>query len=304
MDTDRLIRALAEQQFGLMGRDQLLGAGITDKAIRHRLDRGAIERLRPNVYRLVGAGESWEQSVMGACIWAGDGSAASHRTAGALLRLPGFDAGPLDLSTPRNITAKDVCIYKVKPFRPADVTTVASMPVTSVCRTIVDLSAMTPQRQLEDAVDEAIRRRLCTLEELRGGLRWASRDRRRGTRLLRSVLGHTDGRVIATQSILESRLLRCLLKAGLPRPVPQFPIRHNGEFVARVDFAYPGARVAIEAESYRWHGGPHAHARDIDRYNRLRDIGWELVLVTWQEVSYRAREVAARVAQYVLPRLT
>ena len=302
MDYDQAIRDLAAQQFGVMSKGQLISAGLSDKAIQHRTEKAMIEHIRPSVFRLTGTAGTWEQRVMAMCLWAAPGSVASHRTAAALWRLPNYDPGPLDLSTVRHITASDVNVYKVKELWPPDVSTVGPIPVTSIGRTMVDLAAISPQRLVEDATDEVLRRGLCSLEDLWGALRRASRARRNGTSMLRRVLEQTDDRVGATQSTLESRLLRCLLKAGLPRPVPQYEIRHNGEFLARVDFAYPAQRIAIEAQSYQWHGGPNAQTRDEDRFTRLREIDWEVVLVTWSQASYKPNEVAARVRHHLLTR--
>ena len=53
-------------------------------------------------------------------------------------------------------------------------------------------------------------------------------------------------------------------------PVFQHVIRHNGEFIARVDAAYPELRIAIEYDSYEHHTGKQAIVRDNDRRNVLR----------------------------------
>ena len=70
---------------------------------------------------------------------------------------------------------------------------------------------------------------------------------------LRSVLeGYKHA---APESPLERRFLRLLRAAGLPEPEVQYPIRDGERLVARVDFAYPEIRLAMEVDGYRWHGG-------------------------------------------------
>ncbi len=65
-----------------------------------------------------------------------------------------------------------------------------------------------------------------------------------------------------------------LRRHGLPLPVPQYAIFHNRRFVARADFAYVEARVAVEYESYEQHTGKLALERDSARRNQMLVIGW------------------------------
>jgi very-short-patch-repair endonuclease len=303
MELDEELRGLASAQYGVVSRAQMSSIGFTQKAIEHRLKKSAIEVVRPAVYRLVGAPITWEQKLMAMCLWAGQGSAASHRSAAALWRLPGFDPGPTELTTKRAIKADDVTVYRTIALEEAEITDIAGIPTTSIGRTLVDLAAVSPVRLIEDAVDDIMRRRLLTLSEIRDLLRRCAKERRQGTRLLRRVLQSTDVRVIGTQSVFESRLLRLLLKAELPRPIPQFRIKEKSRLVARVDFAYPDAKVIIEAESHRWHSGPRAIDKDNDRYDELRALGWIVIRVTWHQLMNEPHKVIERVRDALLPQL-
>ena len=63
-----------------------------------------------------------------------------------------------------------------------------------------------------------------------------------------------------TESEAEHLILRLLTKQGLPTPTPQYEIRDSdGTLVARVDFAYPDLKIAIEYDSYAHHPGTEAH---------------------------------------------
>jgi very-short-patch-repair endonuclease len=180
---------------------------------------------------------------------------------------------------------------------------IAGIPTTSISRTLMDLASVSPVKLVEDAVDDIMRRRLLTLSELREVLRRCQKERRNGTRLLRRVLEMTDVRVIGTHSVFESRLLRLLLKGHLPRPVPQYRIKRDGKLVAQVDFAYPDAKVLIEAESHRWHSGPRAMDRDISRYDELRAMGWIVILVTWRQLMNEPHKVIEKVRDAIQPQL-
>lgn len=59
----------------------------------------------------------------------------------------------------------------------------------------------------------------------------------------------------------------------------QYGVRSGGIFMARVDFAWPEQRVAVEYEGL-WHGEPQQVAKDRRRLNRLTAAGWTVVFVT------------------------
>ena len=86
---------------------------------------------------------------------------------------------------------------------------------------------------------------------------------------------------------------RLLSRAGLPEPVPQHEIRHRGRLAARVDLAYPDLRIAVEFDSERWHGGRRRREADLDRRNRLTELGWEMVHVGWSELEAGAPRAIA-----------
>lgn len=75
----------------------------------------------------------------------------------------------------------------------------------------------------------------------------------------------------------------------------QFVVEEDGHFIARLDFAYPDMKVAIECQSYEWHSGRQNWEKDIDRHNRLQSLGWIIVYVTWEDLQHRPNIVAERV---------
>jgi very-short-patch-repair endonuclease len=75
--------------------------------------------------------------------------------------------------------------------------------------------------------------------------------------------------------------------------VCQYETRIEGVLVARVDFAYPADRVAIEFDSFRWHAGRRPFASDRARANRIEALGWHLLRVTPDDVRRGAHELCA-----------
>lgn len=97
---------------------------------------------------------------------------------------------------------------------------------------------------------------------------------------VREAIRQVDAR---SESPQETRLRLLIVRAGLPRPHVQYEIRDNGQFVARVDLAWPDMRVAVEYD-----GAHHADVmqmrRDRRRLNRLVHAGWTVIHATAQDL--------------------
>ncbi|SDP22463.1 T/G mismatch-specific endonuclease [Klenkia soli] len=99
----------------------------------------------------------------------------------------------------------------------------------------------------------------------------------RGCARAREALDLADG---LAESPPETWLRLLVLRSGLPAPVAQFVVRQaGGRFVARVDFAWPERRVALEYDG-AWHGEPGQLARDRRRLDALADAGWRVTFAT------------------------
>jgi len=88
---------------------------------------------------------------------------------------------------------------------------------------------------------------------------------------------------------------RLLKQAGLPDPAPQWEVRERGRLLARVDLAYPETKVAIEADGYRFHSGRLAWHRDLARRNTLTSRGWQVLHVTWEDLTSRQDAVVSEI---------
>jgi very-short-patch-repair endonuclease len=87
-------------------------------------------------------------------------------------------------------------------------------------------------------------------------------------------------------------------------PARQHEVRdRRGRLVARLDFAYPRARLGIEADGYRFHSGRRVWTRDIERHNALIELGWTVLRFTWEDLQRREAAVAGRVRRFLSERL-
>lgn len=113
----------------------------------------------------------------------------------------------------------------------------------------------------------------------------------RGCRRARSAADLADGLAASPQ---ETRLRLVLHRSTLPRPVAQYTVRDSAGFVARVDFAWPEHRLAVEYDG-AWHAEPGQFAADRRRLNRLTAAGWRVVFVTVEDLR-RPQHLVARIA--------
>jgi hypothetical protein len=109
-----------------------------------------------------------------------------------------------------------------------------------------------------------------------------------GSGRAREVAGLADG---LAESAQETRLRLLVHRAGLPTPVAQYRVRDADGFVARLDFAYPDLKLAIEYDGM-WHGERSAVLDDRRRLNRLVAAGWLILHVTADDLDHPGRLLA------------
>ena len=160
--------------------------------------------------------------------------------------------------------------------------------VTSPPATALRLAEALPLDRAVAAVDQLVVAGRADLAEIR---HLAGAARGPGSARARTVAALADG---LAESPQETRVRLVIADSALPQPVAQYRVLVHGRFVARVDFAWPERRVALEYDGL-WHAEPGQFARDRERLNRLREAGWTVVFVTAADLRDRER-LLARIA--------
>ena len=255
---------------------------MSDQAISRRLTSGTWERIHERVYRFAGTTPAWRGLLLAACWAGGPRGAASHRSAARLWSFPGGREGHVELVCPRWRRSRHahLIVHETTVIDSWDLRLVDGIPVTSPERTLLDLGAVCRASTVELAVNTGLHRGLVTRAALHAMLGRLGRQGRNGAGVLRQILDPHDPGHTTPESPAESRLLQVLRRNGLPEPVPQFEVYSGGVFIARVDAAYPGWRIAIEYESIQHHTGSEALLRDSARRNRLIAIRWKPITAT------------------------
>jgi hypothetical protein len=169
------------------------------------------------------------------------------------------------------------------------VTTAHGIPVTSVARTLCDLAIDNAPRFVERAVDDSLRRKLVALHELRRVADELDGQGRSRCTVMRALLEARMPGFDPGGSAQEVRVVRLLVAAGLPAPVPQHTFRIGGR-AYRTDLAYVDQGVVIEYDGWDFHRGRAAFDGDRARGNQLELLG--LTVLRFTSSSTDAQMVA------------
>jgi very-short-patch-repair endonuclease len=155
--------------------------------------------------------------------------------------------------------------------------------VTSVVRTVLDCASSLPFREALAVADSALRYGLDRAQLMEAA------DKARGPRgrRRRQVATYANGR---SANAFESALRGVLIEAGITSFVPQFAIR-TGARTVHADLADPLTGVALEADSFEFHGNRADFRRDCERYDELMAAGWTVLRLPWELVMFEPETV-------------
>ena len=258
---------------------------------RAQLRTSAWRRVFPDVYACTSLAVTHRISAIAAAGVLLPGAIVCGRSAAALWGVP--LVGPADdveLTVPTTCRAGAVRGVQVsrRSLASADVTRRDGVAVTTPLRTALDLGRITPFDEAVVAIDRFLRARLVRLADLQESAASLSGP---GCRQVRRAVASADG---LAESPPETRLRLALGRSPLPTPVAQYVVRDGDGRIARVDFAWPDHRVALEYEG-AWHGEGHQVGKDRKRLNRLAAAGWLVVFVTAEDMR-RLDELFVRIA--------
>lgn len=175
------------------------------------------------------------------------------------------------------VSARSGCLVRRAVLDEEDVVLIQGLRVTSMARTLADVSARVTLTEAVVIADAALHAGRIRLDELDS---WAtSHAGRRGIRKLRKVIEHAEP---AAESPMESRLRMLLVLAGLPRPEAQVSLYGGSDqFLGRLDLFYRESRLGIEYD-----GDVHRNTLTADnrRQNRLLSSGIRLLRFTAADV--------------------
>jgi very-short-patch-repair endonuclease len=264
---DAVIAALAGRQHGVVGRAQLLAAGVEPTAIKRRIRGARLHPLYRGVYavghRVLTQSGRWMAATL-----ATDG-AISHRSAAALWGIR-QSAGRIEVTTRWARRGQPGLLLHRAVLPPDEVTIHDGIPVTTPARTLLDLAGVLQRHQLQQAINEA------EILRLEGPHNLTSRyPTKRGTSALRRLAPPTH-----TRRDLEARFHTFLDDRRFPRPQTNTVIEGK-----EVDFAWPAHRLIIELDSWEFHRTRAAFEDDRRTDRRLKATGWTVIRITWRDLD-------------------
>ena len=293
-DLDAVMAELATRQHGVVSRDQLLRAGVSSHLIDYRVTTGRLHVPHRGIYRVgpIAMPLSREMAAVLACGGSGGDAAAviSHRSAGAVHGQRPQAPPTVELIVPAWSGRRRVglCVHRM-PLAADEVTRIDGIPVTTPARTLLDLAAVLPRRDLERSLAVTQRRELATDDQIRGLLeRHAGRT---GTRRLGDLL-ESDTPAPFTRSEPEERLVELIRKAKLPTPETNVVVEGF-----EVDCLWRRQRLVVEVDGFAFHSSPRAFERDHDRDGVLVGAGMRVLRLSWRQIMHEPEVTIVRLAQ-------
>lgn len=300
------LHELAARQYSAFSAEQAAGCSVSADALFRAAKRGRVIRLHAGVFAFAGSPETWERSVLAACLAAGQGAVASHRAAARLWGLLGASDDAVEVTVPRQRKPRlhGVTLHRSSDLHGGQTTIRHRIPVTNPLRTMVDLGAVVSSETVEDALDAGLAwPSLFSIAAVEAALNELAGHGRSGAGVLRKVLEERALGDAVSDSKLERRMGELLRRAGLPAAVFHHVVcTPAGVFLAEVDFAYPEIKLAIEVDGFGAHGTPRAMGKDFVRQNGLVPYGWRVLRFTWRQVT-RQPEMVAKAIRDALVRL-
>jgi len=221
----------------------------------------------------------------------GTGGVASGTLAATLLGLDGVTFGGPEVSVEPERSDRRSGVRR-RTLAPERVLRVGDVPCTDGLQTLIDLAGDLDDLVWEQALECALRRRLTTIRDVER----AARGSQRGVARMRRVLTLRPDGAPPTESLLETLMVQLARSvAGLAPPLRQVRVSNSyGEFVARVDLAWPGLGLFVELDGQHHKGQPVYDARRETAI--VAATGWLCGRFTWQEVAHLQRVTVRRLA--------
>ncbi len=292
---DDLLAELAATQYGIFTAHHLTELAFSEDARHVRLSTGRWELLYEEVYRMGGAPPTWRGDLLAACWAAGATALASHPSAAQLWELPSGRIDLIEITCDRWRRSRHagLVVHESLKIDDEDRAVRYGIPCTAAARTLFDLARKTSPGMLDANIDNALRRELVTLDELRHTVsRLATKGRPGGRRFRLAIEARSEVSALP-ESVPERLLADMLVRHGLPAPVHQYVVRDTaGAFVARVDLAYPEWMIVIEYDSVEHHTGTAAHIRDSARRDAIGDLDYAVLTATKADLKDRGERLA------------
>ena len=283
---DLAIATLANRQYGRVAGWQLKQLGFGRGAVQWRIRAGRLHRVHRGVYAVGHSVPTQRSGWMAAVLAFGEAAVLSHRSAAHHWDLRRTASASVDVTVPgRSFRGqKGIVLHQVRRLDPRDVAVKDDIPITTVARTLLDSAEVLRERQLERMMEEAERLRLFDLIALRETCE--RNPGRRGLLPLSACLGRMLEIPPHTKTDLEDLLVDLCRDEKLPLPVMNAIVEGY-----EVDAHWRGTVVIVELDSWSFHRTRGAFERDHERDLYLKLAGYEVLRLTWRQLTRERAQV-------------
>lgn len=275
---------------GVISSADLTRLGVDPRRVRRWVEDRELVRVRrgayvdPRMWQDADPDERYRLTIRAVMRSRPCDEAATHHSALALWGLPLWhvrrDLVVLASDVQETTTSNGLRLMPMR--RSSSIEHLTGLPVLAVPDAVVTTASMSVEAGVV-AGDAALHRGLCTEQDLDDAARRLVRTLR-GRRRLREMLEAVDP---ASESVGESRTRLVLRALGLPF-ASQVDIRDRlGILIGRADFVVAG-RVVVEfdgAVKYDGAEGREALVAEKKREDRIRELGYQVVRLTWAELA-------------------
>lgn len=280
LGVDWAIAAISAGQHGLITRRQLLDAGLTHDAIKHRVAMGRLHRIYRGAYAVGHPSLTPLGDLRAATLAYGERALITHRAATVLWEFTeqreGDDIDVTVVGVQRR-ERQGTKLHYVGSLAKADTLRRHGIPVTGPARTLVDFAEQATTAQLERALNEARVRQRVSDRSLEGAIERAGWHR--GASRLARLLEQERGPGI-TRKEMERRFLQLIRRARLPLP------ETNANVLGKErDFFWPEHNLVVETDGWETHSTRAAFESDRHRDAELTANGYRVLRFTWRQIT-------------------
>lgn len=263
--------------------------GVNRRDLDTAVRDGWLCKMLHGVYRRADSPDTVETRIVAAKRVLTPMAVYCDRTAAWLHGVDVFDYRELEILPPlecvvlrgRSRIERGECLGGERELLPSDVMELGGLRVTTPLRTALDLGCRLRRPDGLAALDLFARRHDVTTHVLTPAL--PRFRRRRGVVRLRGLVPLVDAN---SESPGESRTRLVIHDAGLPAPVLQHWVKHQGVPLFQLDLAWPKHRVAVEYDG-QWHESTvEQRAADLARRQWLHEHGWTVIVVRRGDLGF------------------
>lgn len=267
---------------------------LADGALRRHQLRSRFAAVFPDVYVRRDQQLTLRQRTVAAWLWSHRQGVVAGLTAAAWHGSQWVDERlPVELICSNARPPRGVRTYDMQ-LRPDEFSLLRRVPVTTPERTAFDIGRRGPIGAATAQLDALLRATGVKVSEITGLAE--THCGARGLRQLETVLALVDS---GAQSPQETWLRLLLIRAGLPRPTTQIPVRStDGGRLYYLDMGWEHVMVGVEYDGEHHRVDRWQYAKDIRRREELDRLGWIVIRViagdSPAEIVGRVRDALAR----------